>query len=368
MNKYIGVLSENHAIDKRAILVPKDVKSLSRFFDIMVEEGTGNGIMINDEEYEEAGATIATKEQIWQKCNLVVKYKAPSTDDYKYFSDKKVFCGLLHPEGNIDLINALNEKKMTSFSFEYFKSIEGTFPMAYAGGQIAGKMAVMYASYFLQSQFGGLGVPLFKVDNSIAPHVAVIGYGHVGGAAINLLLKLGCKVSVFGRHIYKMRKLNRFFDGNIKFYRSTPENYKKILPSVDALIGSILISTDATPPIITTDILKQMKKGATIIDVTCGYGRGYMPNINEKTSLNDPIRKTKYGQIYCKIDNLPSAYPKSTSFAYSNQVKEILPKIYNFCFNQSEESFIKSGMITHNGKITNSSVKEDIKTGRTLKI
>lgn len=249
---------------------------------------------------------------------------------------------------------------MQSFSFEYFKTNRNIFPFAYVGGQIAGQMAVLYANHFLQNQFGGAGVSLFHVDGATQPHVAVIGYGHVGGAAIQLLLSIGCKVSVFCRDTFSARKAFRLVQGDIEVYSSTEENYCKVLPKVDALIGSILISTNETSPIVTDTMIKTMKKGAVIVDVTAGYGSGYLPSIRDFTTLEAPYTTTESGQNYIKINNFPSAYPKTSSEAYGNQLFLLLPRLLCFLEGNQSDTFISSGRITYKGLITNPSVKHDI--------
>ncbi|MGZ7228835.1 hypothetical protein ACXWOY_09340, partial [Streptococcus pyogenes] len=79
------------------------------------------------------------------------------------------------------------------------------------------------------------------------------------------------------------------------------------------IFGAILISTDETPAVLTEKDISKMKKGSIVVDITSGYGRGYLPSLRRKTSLLDPVNKTETGQLYIKIDNLPSAYPRTSS-------------------------------------------------------
>lgn len=356
----IGILKENNPNEKRALLVPNDVKKLSKHFNVLVESDLGTGINFSNESYRQAGAKIETRENIWKKANLIFKYKAPEEIDYNFFQKGKTICALMHPEGNPELIEQLNLSKMRSFSFEYFKTKSNIFPLAYTGGEIAGKMAVFYANHFLQTQYGGLGKALFSVYGSDKAHVMVIGYGHVGGSAIKTLLNIGAKVTVVGNDLEKMAKNRVFLDGDVDFVKSTPENIAALLPSVDAVIGAILISTFDTPPVITKEMMTLMKPGSVIIDVTCGYGEGYLPGLREKTSLHNPIKLTDTGQIYCKIDNLPSAYPVTTSQSYSNQIVKVIPRIADYVFNNVEDGFVKSGEITRDGKTVHLGVKNHI--------
>ena len=230
--------------------------------------------------------------------------------------------------------------------------------MAYPGGEIAGKMAIMYANFYQQKQYGGTGKALFQIRGASKSKIAVIGYGNVGGAAIKLASELGNEVYVFGSNINKLKKMSVYMDENIHCLESTEENLKEILPEMDAIIGAILISTYDTEPIITKEIFNSLKAGTVVIDVTCGYGSGYIPSINKYTTLNDPIYVSDNGVVCCKIDNLPSAYPKSTTEAYSSNAKEWIIKILDNELQGKENSEVVRGKIFDKGKISHQVIKE----------
>jgi hypothetical protein len=58
------------------------------------------------------------------------------------------------------VVAELLARKITAYSFEYFQDNDGAFPLMAATGQIAGQMAVIYATYHLQSHPGGSGISL----------------------------------------------------------------------------------------------------------------------------------------------------------------------------------------------------------------
>ena len=95
-----------------------------------------------------------------------------------------------------------------------------------------------------------------------------------------------------------------------------------------------------------------------VIDVTCGYGSGYIPSIDKHTTLNNPIYITDNGIVCCKIDNLPSAYPKSTTEAYSSNAKEWIIKILDNELQGKENSEVIRGKIFDKGKISHPVIKE----------
>jgi len=353
----IGILKETKQNEKRVILLPKDISLFTPGFEVLVEKGLANSLNIQDEEYIKYGAKVVSKEEVW-KSDVILKYKAVTKDEYKYLNENTKIGAIFHAEGNEDLIRELLNKKCTAYTYEFVESNDGYFPMAYPGGEIAGKMAVMYANHFMQSQYGGKGKSLFKIRGASRAKIAVIGYGNVGGAAIRLASILGNEVYVFGTNINKMKKTSVYLDENIHYFESTKENLENILPNMDVIIGAILISTYDTPPLITESMVKKIEKGTVIIDVTCGYGKGYMPFIEKYTTLDNPIYINEDGIIFCKIDNLPSAYPISTTEAYSSNAAPWLYKLVKHALKLEYYEEIENSKIVENGNITNKVIKE----------
>ncbi len=356
--KKIAILKERNIGENRVILLPKDIDELTKKYEIYVEKGAGENIGISDDEYKKHGAIIKDTESCWNNSDFVLKYKSPTTEEYKYLNENTKIAAVFHAEGNYELLKELKKRKVTAYTYEFIETSDGYFPMAYPGGEIAGKMAVMYANFYQQSQYGGGGRALFSIRGCKKPKIAIIGYGNVGGAAIKLATALGNEVFIFSSNINRLKKYSVYMDEGINCFESTEENLKKILPEMDAIIGAILISTYNTKPIITETMFSSLKPGTVVIDVTCGYGKGYIPSINKYTKLNDPIYKTSNGIICCKIDNLPSAYPKSTVEAYSTNAKEWIMKILdNELLEITNEDVIR-GKIFDKGVMCHSVIKE----------
>lgn len=355
--KKIAILKETIKNEKRVVLLPANIKILSEEYEVMVESGAGKRLGIEDFCYSNKGANIVSKEEAWS-ADLVLKYKAPTNDEYQYLERAKAIGALFHAEGNYQLIRALINSNVVAYSYEFFKSEDGIFPMAFPGGEIAGKMAVMYACFFQQIQYGGSGKALFAVRGCRKSKIAIIGYGNVGGAAIKMATSLGNEVYVFGTNINLLKKQSVYFGENVYCFESTQENLETILPQMDAIIGCILISTYNTMPIITHEIMKKLRKGTVVVDVTCGYGTGYIPDIKGYTSLDNPICINERGVLYCKIDNLPSAYPITTTEAYSQNGIEWILKLARHVFEDQFYQEIENGKIIEKGCIVHPVIQQ----------
>lgn len=354
----ISVLKERKVNEKRVIITPREVEGIVALgHSVLVENNCGIECLFSNGDYEKAGAKIVNQYDAWTLSDLILKFKSPLQDEYKFFSQKTTLAALFHAEGDYNLLKAMTNAKLTAYSFEYFETSDGFFPLAYPGGEIAGKSAVLYAAYFLQNHLGGKGKMLCDITGVSRPKIGIIGYGSVGCAAINLAISLGCDVIVFGTKIEKLRKLQICYGNAIKIYKSSKENFELILPTLDVLIGAILISTYDTEPLIENRIIKKMAPGSLVIDVTCGYGDGYLPFIKETTTLDNPV-KTIDGINCIKIDNLPSAYHLTSTNAYSKNLYPYLLRLIESLDKNEVDPVCENGCIIKQGIIVHKEIKK----------
>jgi alanine dehydrogenase len=356
----ICFMKERNENEKRAIITPQNLRTIIEYFqnqislEVLVEKGIGEFCDYGDNEYKNAGAIIVNNEEAWNS-NIIIKYKAPNKDEIKKIKSNQTLIALTHLEGNFELLKHCMKNNNTIYSFEYYNPDYENFSLATVGGEISGYMAAIYSIYFSQNVFGGSGKLPISVRGSRKTKIGVIGYGNVGQAAIKILYELGNEVYVIGRKKYRMEKKYRnFSEERLKIIESTPTNISKIIPEMDVLIGTILISSYDTPELISDKIISKMKKGSVIIDVTCGYGRGYLPFLEKSTDLKKPYY-IKDGKVCIKIDNLPAAYHKTTTEAYSynivSYIKNVIECIY---FDQKNET--RTSLLIQKGEIVNSEI------------
>ena len=142
MKKSISILKETLTNEKRIILLPNHIKKfVDSGYDVFVENNAGAEIGLMNQQYEHNGAIIVDTEQAWNCSDLIIKYKAPTEDEYKYLRRGMTVSAIFHAEGNRTLIEKLCEKGITAYSYEFFETDDGYFPLAMSGGEIAGKIA-----------------------------------------------------------------------------------------------------------------------------------------------------------------------------------------------------------------------------------
>ena len=116
----IGIPKENGTtnLERRAILIPKDVRKLVEAgHNVFIEKGLGKGIHISDDEYKEAGAVLAaSKRDIFNK-SIVVKLKPPLPQEFKLLNNNLLF-SMLHAEQNLHYVRALKVTKAKAIAME----------------------------------------------------------------------------------------------------------------------------------------------------------------------------------------------------------------------------------------------------------
>ena len=323
-NRRVSIIKETLPNETRVVLLPPQVEQFTEAgFDVFVEAGVGEGSGYPDQAYERVGASVVSTDQAWQASSVILKLFAPSPTEYGRLHPGLTIGGFLHAEGRKPLVEALREQGCTAYAYEYFRTSDGIFPMAVPLSEISGQMAVIYGSYFLQKQFGGRGVLVSAVPGAVPARVLVIGYGNAGAAAAKLAASMGARVTVLGTHREKLRHFAMLSPVGVECYLNSPTLLEREVLRADLVIGAILISTFDTPEMIPESLVKRMKTGSVIVDVTCGHGRGYLPSFDRFTSHKDPTY-VKHGVVHCKIDILPAGVPLSAAQANSEVIAPYL--------------------------------------------
>src|SRR3982074_567503 len=94
----IGVPKEVKAHEYRVGLVPGSVRQLIHHgHEVVVEQGAGAGIGIDDADYVRAGATIAANgAEVFAKADMIVKVKEPQPAEIKMLRPHQVLFTYLH--------------------------------------------------------------------------------------------------------------------------------------------------------------------------------------------------------------------------------------------------------------------------------
>lgn len=361
--KYIfGVVKELKEGETRVSITPDVVKMLvSDGFSVLVEKGAGILSGFEDNDYINNGATIAScAKEVWNNSKIIVKVKEPQECEFQYFrADLVIFC-YLHLAVAPTLTKELLRKKVTTIASESVETQDGALPLLVPMSEVAGRVAIQIGAHLLQIHQGGSGVLLSGVPGVQPGKVTIIGAGVVGSNAAQVAIGMGADVSIFDNDQKKLAKLDSIWSTSIKTHYSNPAKLESEIPKADILITCVLKHSELAPKIITQDIVKKMKKGSVIIDVAIDQG-GNVETIDKTTSYDNPVYE-KFGVLHCAIPNLPSAVPKTASYAYSYAMYPYLKSLGEKGIIEAikENQELLKGVNTFNGEITNEAVANSL--------
>jgi len=355
----VSLLRERRPGERRALLLPRDAARLCEVCDLQVETGTGLGLGISDEAYARAGARIIGAQAAWGNADFLLKLKAPSAREVRRVKRGASIAALFHAEGIPDVVAELLARDVTAYSFEYFQDDCGAFPLMAATGEIAGQMAVIYAAYHLQSHLDGSGVSLPACSCAPGARVAVIGYGNAGRAAARTALALGAEVTVYTLHGTAGDDPDR---AALTFRLLDGPSAADGLARADVIIGAIRVSTYDTPAIVTDGIVRRMRAGSVIVDVTAGFGTGFIQTSAQLTSLEAPYHLVG-GVKHIKIRTLPLGVHQTAAAQVSHIYAPYICRLLAGLQQGSPDPAGQRGMIIAGGKILNGQIRRHYDSG-----
>ena len=358
MKYNFGVVKELKEGETRVSITPDVVAMLvADGLSVAVEAEAGMLSGFTNEDYIQSGAVILPNaKDVWDNSKIIVKVKEPQKSEFQYFRPDLVIFSYLHLAVEEDLTKELLKKKVTAIASESVQTADGQLPLLTPMSEVAGRLAVQIGSRFLESHNGGSGVLLSGVPGVQPGKVIIIGAGVVGFNAAQIAIGMGADVSIFDVNPKKLVQIDGIYGTSIKTHYCNPAKIAQEVPKADLLITCVLKPSHVAPKIIPESVVKQMKKGSVIVDVAIDQG-GNVETIDKITTHENPVFE-KHGVLHCAIPNIPSAVPKTASYAYSYAMYPYLKSLGELGLIESikENQDLSNGVNTFNGEITNQAV------------
>ncbi len=314
----IGIPKETCMQEKRVSLTPDSVQLLvSNGHEVKVETGAGEDARYSDQDYSEAGAIVAYQQKEIFESDLILKIEPPSAQEIDLMKHKQTLISALQLKTqNKVYFEKLARKKVTALSFENMEDEDGIVPVVRSMSEIAGNTSILIAAEYLSNANNGKGFMLGGVSGVPPTEVVIIGAGTVGAYAARTALGLGASVKVFDKSLSKLRRLQGVLN-NAPIYTCViqPKILEKSLMRCDVAIGAIRSENGRTPCIVTEDMVRNMKPGSVIVDVSIDQGGCF--ETSELTNHEKPIY-SKYDIIHYCVPNIASRVSRTASFSLSN--------------------------------------------------
>jgi alanine dehydrogenase len=351
----IGIPSDNKEDEKRVALTPEAVNLLVESEnEVIVEKGAGLGANYTDKDYSENGALISDSPARVYSCDIVIKVAPFSEVETEYLKGNQVVMSYLNIlRLNEETLNRLIRKKVTAIAFEKIRDENGVMPVVESMSEICGITSLLIASEYLSNMHGGKGVMLGGITGVTPTEVVIIGANTAGEYAARAAIGLGSTVKIFDNSLERLRRFQNLLGQRLQTSVFHPQVLKKALKSADVLIGAIELEDLRPWYYITEDMVKGMKKGAVVIDLS--IDRGGCIETTECRAMHDPVYE-KHGVVHFSAWNLPSRVARTASIALSNVFTPLLQNLADsggitplLKYNQG----IRNAAYLYNGMLTN---------------
>jgi alanine dehydrogenase len=354
-NLTLGVPREVSLQENRVALIPDGVALLSRHgHKVLVEAGAGRSAHFLDHEYSEAGGEIVYSPQEVFKADLILKVSPLTPGEMEHLRPKQTLISAIQMGIQEEsYFRGILSRKVTALAFELIRDKSNIFPVIRAMSEIAGSTSIFIAAEYLSNHEFGRGQMFGGITGIQPSEVVIIGSGTVSEFAARSAIGLGALVKVFDNSIYRLRRLQNNLGMRVFTSILHPKVLMESMRTADIAIGAIHAKNGKSPCLVTEEMVKQMKEGAIIIDVSIDQGGCF--ETSHPTSHKNPIYRKHSVTHYC-VPNIPSRVPHTASQALNNI---FVPIILDIGTEGGIEPFLKNdpgvrqGVYCYNGILTN---------------
>ncbi len=314
----IGVPRETHDNEHRVGLTRFGVMRLvKQGHTVLVEKQAGEAAHFTDQSYERAGAQIVySTDEVYMRSDMVCRVGGLRRQELDRLRADSVICAFQHlAVAPKEVVQRLMELRATVIGYEVIQDSHGDLPVLRPLSEMAGQMAIHIAAQYLQAESGGRGVLMGNVAGVPPPTILVLGAGGVGRAAARQALAIGAHVIVIDHDLAKLQLVHRHLPSQIVTALPVAERLEYYTSIADVIVGAILIPGARAPFLVTKEMVKGMKRGAVIIDIS--IDQGGCVETSRPTLLSSPTF-VEHGVVHYCVPNLTANIPRTASRGLAN--------------------------------------------------
>jgi len=368
----IGVIKETKEYERRVALTPDVVKQLlKKEYAVLIEKGAGETSYFSDKDYTDAGASVVSQEEVYSGADLLLKVNAFTPAEIGKMKIGSACISYMYAYNQPEMVDALIEKKISSFSMDAVPRISRAQKMDALSSQanLAG-----YKSVILSANYLGKIFPLMMTaSGTITPaRVLIFGAGVAGLQAIATAKRLGAIVEVSdvrpetkeqveslgGRFLtvegVEAVKVEGGYASEVsaEFLQKQKQLVQDKIKDADIVITTALVMGKKSPILVTEEMVKSMKMGSVILDMAVETGGNC-----EISEINKTV--VKHGVTIIGESNLPSLLPTNASQLYATNISTLLMHLSSKdgLKLDHEEEITKGVLITHEGELVHAFTK-----------
>ena len=347
----IGIPTEILEREHRVAALPDEVSSyVDMGFEVLVESGAGAGSLHSDDEYAAAGARIvAGAAEVFSAADIILKVKQPHFNaelgrhEAEMIREGALLITFLHPAApaNHDIIRTLRDRGITSLTMDGIPRIPRALGMDALSSMslVTGYKSVIMAAAALPRFVPAFETPIGETQPA---EFLIIGAGVVGVHAITTARRLGATVKALDIRDTAQAEAARLgaevvgFDipqevavGEGGYADALPPDWldraqEALVPLVktaDVIITSALVPGEVAPVLITEDMVRSMRPGSVIVDVSVDQGGN--------CALTVPAREVvAHGVTVMGYINIPGSVPVHASWLYGKNMLAIVRNLF----------------------------------------
>lgn len=372
----IGIPKEIMKNEKRVAAIPETVEKFIKMgFEVLVENSAGEGVYSSNEEYEKAGARIAPSgESVFLEADMVLKVKEPTLNEatekheMEYIKENSTLITFLHPASpaNHDMVRRLRDKNVTSFTMDGIPRISRAQKMdaLTSMSTVTGYKAVLIAANHLPKFIPMIGTAIGMIRPA---NFLVIGAGVVGLQAIATAKRLGgvikavdirdaarIEAASLGAKIAGHEVPEEMALGEGGYAKSLPEEIlirerlalTPLVHEADVVVLSALVPGEVAPTLITQDMVRGMKPGSVVVDVSVDQG-------GNCTLTRSGFEEYRHGVLISGIKNIPGSLPVHSTWLYANNMYYYVENLFKKGLDgfDLDDEIVSRSLVTHNGEI-----------------
>ncbi|MDE0611623.1 MAG: Re/Si-specific NAD(P)(+) transhydrogenase subunit alpha [Gammaproteobacteria bacterium] len=379
----IGIPKEIRPGENRVAISPETIKKLAGMgVEVVVEAGCGTGSCVTDQEYQEAGASVAPDAAATLgDADLVFKIQRPmtveeGTDEIALMKEGAILVGHLATLSNPNASPSYNARNLTTFAMDLMPRISRAQSMDVLSSQsnLAGYKAVVDAATEHVSAFP----MMMTAAGTVAPaRVFIMGVGVAGLQAIATAKRLGAVVTAYdvrpatreqveslgGKFLIVDEEAMKDAETAGGYAKEMTEEYKQKERQVladhvrdqDIVITTALIPGRPAPVLVTREMVESMKPGSVIVDLAVETGGNCECAERGIVAEHQGVRIIGY-------DNMPARLARDASNLFAKNILNFLtPHIdaENGALNLDwEDETIAETVVTRDGEVVNARIKE----------
>ncbi|MBQ7075888.1 MAG: NAD(P) transhydrogenase subunit alpha [Clostridia bacterium] len=379
----IGIPKEIMHGEGRVSAIPETVSLLkAEGFEVLVENTAGEGALFSDAEYAEAGATIiADCEELYAKSDIILKVKEPQFNEVKgkhevdMMHEGQYLITFIHPASpvNHEMVKNMAAKGVISLTLDGVPRISRAQKMDALSSMstCAGYKGILMAANDLKKFIP----PIFCAVGQVKPcNVLVIGTGVAGLRALATAKGLGAityaadirpaaaeQAMSLGAKIVDTGVPAEIAVGEGGYANALPEEWlvkeraalADTIKDMDIIFCSALVPSKLAPVILTEELVKTMKPGAVIVDISIDQGGN--------CAITDPGETAVKHQVTIEgIKNIPGMLPTSSTWMFSHNIYNLVKYLTKdgVISLDMEDDIVKGILTTINGEIVHKGALE----------